>query len=110
LIITTGVVGGSMRQSPISVLTATLTAATLAGAVLVAVGTAGPASADLVRFYTGYGAGTGATSSAAETAAIKDLNAVNFQCSSVVTLIYDTLSGAVWSAEVSARCVYPNDQ
>jgi hypothetical protein len=99
-----------MRKSPISVLTATLTAATLTGAALLAAGTAAPASASGLRFYTGYGNGTGTTSSTAETAAIKNLNAVNFQCSTVVTLVYDRLSGAVWSAEVSARCVYPNDQ
>jgi hypothetical protein len=99
-----------MRKSPISVLTAALAAATLTGTALLTIGTASPASASVIRFYTGYGTGTGTTSSAAETAAIHDLDAVNFQCSTVVTLVYDTLSGAVWSAEVSARCVYPNDQ
>jgi hypothetical protein len=87
-------------------------AATLTAAALLTAGTAISASASTPRIYVGYGTGTGATSPAAEDAAIGNLNLVNVDCfEGTLTLIYDTLQpSGIWQAEVSEKCVTPNNQ
>jgi len=82
-----------------------LATATAAAALLIA-GTATPALADYI--YTGYGVAFGATSSAAESAAIVNLNDINnYECfPASIKLVFDIeQSNGTWYAEVSARCV-----
>jgi hypothetical protein len=69
--------------------------------------TASPALAS--HIYVGFGSGSGATSQAAESAAITNLNEVNADClSGTITLVYDTQqSSGTWAAEVSAKCLTP---
>ena len=82
-------------------------AAALASAALLVLGTASPALAS--HIYVGFGSGSGATSQAAESAAITNLNEVNADClSGTLTLVYDTQqSSGTWAAEVSAKCLTP---
>jgi hypothetical protein len=81
------------------------TATATAAAALLIAWTATPALADSI--YTGYGVAFGATSSAAESAAIVNLNDNNSDCfPASIKLVFDIeQSNGTWYAEVSARCV-----
>ena len=80
-----------------------------ASAALLIAGTATPALAGSI--YTGYGVAVAATSSAAENAAIVNLNETNFDCfQNSIKLVFDTQqSNGTWWAEVSARCLTNNN-
>jgi hypothetical protein len=64
-------------------------------------------------FCTGYGTGTGASSAAAETAAITNPHANNDICLFPASLkvIYDTKqSSGIYAAEVCEKCQTPNTE
>ncbi|TDQ00561.1 hypothetical protein EV186_102422 [Labedaea rhizosphaerae] len=75
-------------------------------AVPVAIGLAAPAAASPHTQYTfvAYAEGYGATSSAAQSAAVRELNGDYFGCGPWV-LVYDNqLANGTWDAEVAANC------
>jgi len=87
-------------------------AVAVTAAALITAATAIPAWAvRMSNIYNGYGFGSGSTSTAAYNAAFTNLNAVNFDCLwGTIVVIYDTQqSSGIWNAEITAKCVTPNN-
>jgi ABC-type sugar transport system substrate-binding protein len=81
---------------------ALIAAASLTGATAVPAAAAAWPHAQILKI-TGHGFGTGATSEAAESAAVVDLHG-NYSGCGPYTLIYDNKQANVWHAEVEASC------
>jgi hypothetical protein len=87
-------------------------AAALSAAALLTAATSVPASASGLQNFACYGYGTGATSTAAESAAIANLDYTyknDTRYPGSLSVVYDTEgSSGTWSAEVVEKCESPN--